>query len=95
MDSRHTLGVLARLLAAGILAAGVMLAIVGGLLHVESATVESIGRIGLLVNVVVSSIVGTLVFVGAAWAMRVRDIQDVLSLLGRMTARVRPRGGQA
>jgi putative peptidoglycan lipid II flippase len=95
MDSRHTLSVLARLMLAGILAVGVMFVIVGGLLHFESATVDTIGRLGLLLNVLVSSVVGTAVYVAAAWAMRVRDVQDVLSLLGRMTARVRRRGGQA
>jgi putative peptidoglycan lipid II flippase len=94
MDSAHTIGVLARLLLAGGLAAAVMFAVVSGLIRWEGGSIDTVNRLALLANVIASSIVGTAVYLLAAWAMRVHEVKDVLSLVGRMAGRARRAGGQ-
>ncbi len=95
METARTVGVLARLVVAGILATGVMFALLVAMLNLEGGTVDSVNRWALLSNVIVTSLVGTAVFALAAWVMRVREVSDVLSLVGRLTGRVRHRGGHA
>ena len=94
MDSAHTIGVLARLVLAGGLAAAVMFAMVSGLIRWEGGSIDTVNRLELLANVIASSIVGTGVYLLAAWAMRVHEVKDVLSLMGRMAGRARRAGGQ-
>ncbi len=94
MDSGHTIGVLARLIVAGGLSAAVMFAMVRGLLTWEGSELDNVNRLALLGNVIASSIVGTGVYLLAAWVMRVHEVKDVLSLVGRMAGRTRRVGGQ-
>jgi ammonia channel protein AmtB len=94
MNSAHTIGVLARLLLAGGLAAAVMFAMVSGLIRWEGGSIDTVNRLELLANVIASSIVGTAVYLVAAWAMRVHEVKDVLSLVGRMAGRARRAGRQ-
>jgi hypothetical protein len=52
-------------------------------------------RGSLLAGVVITSAVGIAVFLGAAWAMRIAEVSDVLSLVRRLAGRVRKRGEQS
>ena len=52
-------------------------------------------RGSLLLGVVLTSAIGLAVFLGAAWALRIGEVSDVLSLVRRMGGRVRNRGEQA
>jgi putative peptidoglycan lipid II flippase len=86
MDSARTAWMIGRSVAAGVLAVLVMLAVLYWVLSsYPSAT--SVGRGTLLMSVVVTSVVGLAVFLVAAWAMRVREVSDVLSLAGRVARR--------
>jgi hypothetical protein len=48
----------------------------------------------LIASLVLSSIVGVAVFALAAWAMRVPELRDVLSLVRRTGARLGRRGSR-
>lgn len=89
MDSRHTVWVLARMVGAGLLAVLVMFVLLVLLLRVETGGVATVDRIMLLVNVAFTSVAGLLVYLGAAWALRVHEVRDVLSLGGRLIGRPR------
>jgi putative peptidoglycan lipid II flippase len=96
LDSGRTVWMLARSILAGVVSGAVMLGIYVWVLtnQLSSPTLEWHARLILLLTVIASSVAGTVVFVVAAWAMRVREVSDVLSLLGRAAKRIRP-GGQA
>ncbi|MBK9739047.1 MAG: murein biosynthesis integral membrane protein MurJ [Actinobacteria bacterium] len=88
MESKRTVWVLARLIGVGIVAVGVMLVTLLVLLNVENRpSVGDLGKGALLLNVIVTSVIGLAVYVAAAWALRVREVSDVLSLVGRMARR--------
>jgi len=62
--------------------------------QLSAPTIGWQARAVLLLTVVASSAVGTSVFLAAAWAMRVREVSDVLSLMRRASGRLR-RGGSS
>ena len=51
-------------------------------------------RLNLLLTVAVVSAAGLAVFVLAAWAFRVREVSDVLSLMKRMSRRFTARSSR-
>ncbi|MDI1289830.1 MAG: murein biosynthesis integral membrane protein MurJ [bacterium] len=88
MDSARTAWTLGRMVIAGALAVGAMLACLALLVHVETSGVDSaLDRLTLLMNVAVTSVVGMGIFLGAAWALRIGEVADVLSLAGRVVRR--------
>lgn len=88
LDTAHTVGVLARLVAAGLLAVGVMvLALRGALALVGEDPLAP--RMSLLIAVLVTSAIGTGVYLLAAWVMRVHEVGHVLSLVRRIATRGR------
>ena len=89
MDSRRTFWSLARMLLAGVAALLVMLVVLLSLLHLETGGVAATRKPDLLLNVIVTSAVGLAVYLAAAWAMRVGEVSDVLSLGRRMIRRAR------
>jgi putative peptidoglycan lipid II flippase len=89
MESKRTVGALARMLIAGLLAVLVMLAVLLLLLHVETGGIAATRKIDLLLNVFVTSALGLAVYLVAAWAMRVPEVSDVLSLGRRILRRGR------
>jgi len=89
MESRRTMWSLGRLLIAGIVALLVMLVVLVSLLHLETGGVAATRKPDLLVNVVVTSAVGLAIYLVAAWAMRVPEVSDVLSLGKRVIRRAR------
>jgi putative peptidoglycan lipid II flippase len=97
MESGRTAWVIARVFVAAAIAVGVMVAVLALFVSTQPTpeTVTWQVRGSLLVGVVLTSAVGLAVFLGAAWAMRIREVADVLSLVRRMAGRVRKREGQA
>jgi putative peptidoglycan lipid II flippase len=94
MDSRRTMWVIARAVAAAVVAVGVMLAVLTTLVSATGG--ERDAGIGiLLMRILVTSTIGLVVFLLTAWAMRVREVSDVLSLVRRLPSRRRGRGGSA
>jgi putative peptidoglycan lipid II flippase len=91
LDTRRTTWSLARMLAAGILAVGAMYAVLHTFLTPFAADGFQ-GRLPLVANVVVTSIVGLGVYVLAAWAMRVTEVAHVLSTARRLPRRLTGRG---
>jgi putative peptidoglycan lipid II flippase len=93
MESRRTAWVIGRTFIAGAVSVAAMLAALAMVLAVTggSATAD---RGTMLLSVAVTSVVGILVFLGVAWAMRVHEVNDVMSLVGRMAGRARHRAGQ-
>jgi hypothetical protein len=90
MDSRRTASALVRLLVAGAVAVALMVGVLVLLLIAETGRVETTDdRALLLLNVAVTSVVGAVAFVVAAWAMRVREVSAVLSYAGRLARRGR------
>lgn len=88
LDTAHTVGVLARLVAAGLLAVGVMvLALRGALALVGEDPLAP--RVSLLIAVLVTSAIGAGVYLLAAWVMRVHEVGHVLSLVRRIATRGR------
>jgi putative peptidoglycan lipid II flippase len=97
MESARTASVIARTVLATVIAVGVMLAVLA-LFRMTQPSVETVTwavRGSLLVGVLLTSVVGIAVFLGAAWVLRIREVSDVLSLVRRLAGRVRTRGGQA
>ncbi len=96
LESGRTAWTLVRLVVAGGIAGGAMLG--AAALVLSPATLAPVTwqvRGDLLLSVIVTSIVGVIVFVMAAWAMRVREVGDVLSMVRRVAGRVTGRGGRA
>jgi putative peptidoglycan lipid II flippase len=89
MESRRTLWSLGRMLAAGVLAVLVMLAVLLLLLNIETGGIAATSKGVLLLNVAVTSVVGMGTYIAAAWGMRVREVSEALALAGRMTQRMR------
>ena len=88
MDSARTAWVIGRSLVAGMIAVGTMLAVLAWVLR-TSADASSVDRVTLLIGVLVTSTVGLAVFFGAAWALRIAEVSDVVSMAGRMARRGR------
>ena len=91
LESGRTAWVLVRLVIAALLAIAAMLVVVGTVITLDTSTMGS-NTLRLLLSLVLSSGVGAAVFAVAAWAMRVPELRDVLSLLRRMGARIGGRG---
>jgi putative peptidoglycan lipid II flippase len=91
LESRRTVWSLARMLIAGAVAAGAMLVILLVVLNLETGGIAATRKVDLLVNVMLTSIVGLGVYLFAAWVMRVTEVSDVLSLAGRLVRRGRGR----
>lgn len=94
MASGRTAGVLARTLLAAVLAGVVMLAVQSALIA-SMGDARQAGIIALVLRIATTSIVGTIVFLAAAWAMRISEVSDVLSLARRLPGRLRRRGGSS
>lgn len=97
MESGRTAWVITRVFVAAAIAVGVMVAVLALFVSTQP-TPESVTwqvRGSLLAGVVLTSAVGLGVFLLAAWALRIREVSDVLSLVRRLAGRVRNRGGQA
>jgi putative peptidoglycan lipid II flippase len=97
MESGRTVWSLARTLVAGGVATVVM-AVVSLLALRQLGSTDALTwetRLWLLLLVVLVSIVGLVVFAAAAWAMRVRELHDVLSLARRLSGRFSRRGGRS
>ena len=96
LQSWRTIGVLARLVLAAGTGLAAMWATLTLLLRFEPST-ANLDRGNLILNVVVTSVVGVVVYVVAAWALRVGEVRDVLSygrrIAQRVTGRTAGRGG--
>jgi putative peptidoglycan lipid II flippase len=88
LDTAHTVGVLARLVLAGLVSVGVMVGVLRGALAVAGTDLAA-PRLTLLLIVLVTAAVGTGVYLLAAWVLRVREVGDVLSLVRRIATRRR------
>lgn len=88
LDTAHTVGVLARLVLAGLIAAGVMVGTLRGALAVAGTDLAA-PRLTLLLIVIVTAAIGTGVYLLSAWVLRVREVGDVLSLVRRIATRRR------
>ena len=95
LQSARTAWVIGRLVLAGVVAVGAMLVLMRALLDLEGLEVEQLSHVMLAVNVAATSALGVAVFATAAWAMRIQEATDVLSLVGRGTRRLRQRRGTA
>ncbi len=90
MQTPRTAWALARMVLAGLLAAGLMLATLallrnaqgGGLTDVVGARKDTI-----LLNVLVTSAIGLGSYLVTAWILRIHEVSDVLSLAGRVLRR--------
>jgi putative peptidoglycan lipid II flippase len=97
MESARTAWVIVRTFVAAAISVGVMVATLA-LFRATQPSVETVTwqvRGSLLLGVLLTSVIGLAVFLGAAWAMRIGEVSDVLSLVRRLAGRVRKRGGQA
>jgi len=91
MESGRTVWTLIRGLIAGIVAVvamGVASALGLGRIASTSSTLDWGARLQLFGTVVSVSLIGLLVFLIAAWALRVHEVRDVLSLVQRVARRV-------
>ena len=91
LESGRTAWVLVRLVIAALLAIAAMLVVVGTVITLDTSTMGG-NTLRLLLSLMLSSSVGAAVFAVAAWAMRVPELRDVLSLLRRMGGRIGGRG---
>jgi putative peptidoglycan lipid II flippase len=87
MDSGATAWSLVRMLIAGGIAVLVMLAILAALLAVEPGNVAATSKPSLLLHVVVTSIVGVAVYALAAWALRVKEVPQMVGYVWRIARR--------
>jgi putative peptidoglycan lipid II flippase len=97
MESARTAWVILRTFLAAAIAVGVMVAVLA-LFRATQPSIETVTwqvRGSLLIGVLLTSAVGLAVFLGAAWAMRIAEVSDVLSLVRRLAGRVRTRGGKS
>lgn len=90
MESRVTIWALARLGIAGIVAVLAMVASLAVLLIVDP-DYDAFDRWRLLLNLVVTTTVGFGSYVGVSRLLRVREVSDALSLVGRLARRGRSR----
>ena len=97
LESGRTVWALVRtLLAGGLAAAAMAVATAAGLARIEQIGVlDWEARLLLLVTVIVVSVIGLAVFAVAAWAFRIREVSDVISLLSRMGRRISSRRSAA
>jgi peptidoglycan biosynthesis protein MviN/MurJ (putative lipid II flippase) len=97
MESARTAWVIVRTFLSAAIAVGVMVAVLA-LFRATQPSVETVTwqvRGSLLIGVVITSTVGVAVFLGAAWAMRISEVSDVLSLVRRLSGRIHRRGGRS
>ena len=97
MESARTAWVIVRTVLSAAIAVGVMVAALA-VFRANQPSIETVTwqvRGSLLLGVVLTSAIGLAVFLGAAWALRIGEVSDVLSLVRRMGGRVRNRGEQA
>ena len=97
MESARTAWVIVRTFLAAAIAVGVMVAVLA-LFRATQPSIETVTwqvRGSLLIGVLLTSAAGLAVFLGAAWAMRIAEVSDVLSLVRRLAGRVRTRGGKS
>lgn len=97
LESGRTVWALLRtLLAGGLAAAAMAMATWAGLARIEQIGVlDWEARLLLLLTVIVVSAIGLVVFAAAAWAFRIREVSDVMTLLGRMGRRITSRRSAA
>jgi putative peptidoglycan lipid II flippase len=88
MQSARTAWLIVRTLLAGVISAAVMLAVLVWVLR-TSAESSGADRMTLLISIAVTSIVGLAAFLGAAWALRITEVSDVVSMAGRLARRGR------
>ena len=93
LETGRTVWTLLRILFAGLVSVGAMVLVtVAGLTRiVDTEAGDAQARVLLLLVVILVSVIGFAVFVLAAWALRVREVGDVLSLVRRLTGRVTSR----
>ena len=96
LESGRTVWALVRVLLAGAVSIAVMLVVTATAFAAQapSSQVTLEVRLNLLLTVAVVSAVGLAVFVLAAWAFRVREVSDVLSLMKRMSRRFTARSSR-
>lgn len=96
LESGRTVWALVRVLLAGAVSIAVMLVVTAAAFSAQapSSQVTLEVRLNLLLTVAVVSVVGLAVFVLAAWAFRVREVSDVLSLMKRMSRRFTARSSR-
>lgn len=88
MESSRTAWTLGRMVIAGAVSVGAMLACLALILRVDLGGLgDDVDRMRLLLNVAVTSIFGIAVYLGAAWVLRIGEVSDVLSLAGRVVRR--------
>lgn len=90
LESGRTAWAILRLVVAGVLAGLAMAALAYWVLSSQASgtTLTWSVRLALLGAVLITSVVGVTVFLVAAWAMRVGEVSDVLSLVRRIPARL-------
>jgi putative peptidoglycan lipid II flippase len=97
MESGRTAWAIVRTFLSAAIAVGVMVAVLA-LFRATQPSVDTVTwqvRGSLLIGVVITSTVGVAVFLGAAWAMRITEVSDVLSLVRRLSGRIHRRGGRS
>ena len=97
LESGRTVWALVRVLLAGAVSIAVMLVVTAAAFSAQAGPSSQVTlevRLNLLLTVAVVSAVGLVVFVLAAWAFRVREVSDVLSLMKRMSRRFTARSSQ-
>ncbi len=96
LESGRTVWALVRVLLAGAVSIAVMLVVTATAFAAQapSSQVTLEVRLNLLLTVAVVSAAGLAVFVLAAWAFRVREVSDVLSLMKRMSRRFTARSSR-
>ena len=97
LESGRTAWMLVRALIAGALAGLAMFAVTLWVLqtHLEGEQLTWHLRGVLLLSVLGTAVIGVLVYLLAAWALRIGEISDVLSIARRVTGRLRRRGSRA
>jgi putative peptidoglycan lipid II flippase len=97
MESARTAWVIVRTFLAAAVSVVVMVVVLA-LFRATQPSAETVTwdvRGSLLLGVVITSVVGFAVFLGAAWALRIGEVSDVLSLVRRLAGRIRRRGGRS
>ena len=97
MESARTAWVIVRTFLSAAIAVGAMVAVLA-LFRATQPSIETVTwqvRGSLLLGVVITSTVGLAVFLVAAWAMRIGEVSDVLSLVRRLSGRINRRGGRS
>jgi putative peptidoglycan lipid II flippase len=92
LETGRTASVIARLLLAGAVSVGAMLAVARALPSWDGST--PLAHIALAGIVAVVAVTGALVFAASSWVLRITEVFDVLSLVGRASARFRRRAAR-